>query len=56
MSDSTPRPIRVLLVDDHAVVRKGLRALLDREAESRWLVRLRTARRPFERPNGFGRT
>ncbi len=26
------RPIRVLLVDDHVVVRKGLRALLDREA------------------------
>jgi two-component system, NarL family, response regulator LiaR len=26
------RPIRVLLVDDHAVVRKGMRALLDREA------------------------
>jgi NarL family two-component system response regulator LiaR len=25
------RPIRVLLVDDHAVVRKGLRALLERE-------------------------
>ncbi|HYW88734.1 MAG TPA: response regulator, partial [Chloroflexota bacterium] len=25
------RPIRVLLVDDHAVVRKGLRALLDRD-------------------------
>jgi NarL family two-component system response regulator LiaR len=25
-------PIRVLLVDDHAVVRKGMRALLDREA------------------------
>jgi len=25
------RPIRVMLVDDHAVVRKGLRALLDRE-------------------------
>ena len=25
------RPIRLLLVDDHAVVRKGMRALLDRE-------------------------
>ena len=31
MSESSERPIRVLLVDDHAVVRKGLRALLDRE-------------------------
>jgi NarL family two-component system response regulator LiaR len=31
MADATPAPIRVLLVDDHAVVRKGLRALLDRE-------------------------
>jgi two-component system, NarL family, response regulator LiaR len=32
MSQSGDRPIRVLLVDDHAVVRKGLRALLDRES------------------------
>jgi len=32
MSRSGDRPIRVLLVDDHAVVRKGLRALLDRES------------------------
>jgi two-component system, NarL family, response regulator LiaR len=32
MSDGSDKPIRVLLVDDHAVVRKGLRALLDREA------------------------
>src|ERR1041384_2925083 len=31
MTDSGDTPIRVLLVDDHAVVRKGMRALLDRE-------------------------
>jgi two-component system, NarL family, response regulator LiaR len=31
MTDATERPIRVLLVDDHAVVRKGLRALFERE-------------------------
>jgi NarL family two-component system response regulator LiaR len=31
VSQPAARPIRVLLVDDHAVVRKGLRALLDRE-------------------------
>jgi two-component system, NarL family, response regulator LiaR len=31
VSESGERPIRVLLVDDHAVVRKGLRALMDRE-------------------------
>ncbi len=32
VTDASEQPIRVLLVDDHAVVRKGLRALLDREA------------------------
>ena len=32
MSDGSGKAIRVLLVDDHVVVRKGLRALLDREA------------------------
>ena len=32
MSRSNERPIRVLLVDDHAVVRKGLRALLEHES------------------------
>jgi NarL family two-component system response regulator LiaR len=30
-----PLPIRVLLADDHAVVRKGLRALLEREPDIR---------------------
>jgi NarL family two-component system response regulator LiaR len=32
VSESGERAVRVLLVDDHAVVRKGLRALMDREA------------------------
>ena len=27
------KPIRVLIVDDHAVVRKGIRALLDTEGD-----------------------
>ena len=31
MNDGAEGPIRVLLVDDHAVVRKGLRALFERE-------------------------
>jgi NarL family two-component system response regulator LiaR len=31
MTQPAEQPIRVLLVDDHAVVRKGMRALLDRE-------------------------
>jgi two-component system, NarL family, response regulator LiaR len=33
MSQDAAPPIRVLLVDDHAVVRKGLCALLDREPD-----------------------
>ena len=32
MSETTDKPIRVLLVDDHAVVRKGMRALLEEAA------------------------
>ena len=31
MNEGAERAVRVLLVDDHAVVRKGLRALFDRE-------------------------
>ena len=31
MTETPEQPIRNLLVDDHAVVRKGMRALLDRE-------------------------
>ena len=31
MTATTEQPIRVLLADDHAVVRKGLRALIERE-------------------------
>jgi NarL family two-component system response regulator LiaR len=31
MTDPVERAIRILLVDDHAVVRRGLRALFDRE-------------------------
>jgi DNA-binding NarL/FixJ family response regulator len=31
MTETPEQPIRILLVDDHAVVRKGMRALLDRE-------------------------
>src|ERR671926_1021961 len=31
MTTPADKSIRVLLVDDHAVVRKGMRALLDRE-------------------------
>ncbi len=33
MTEPAVRPIRVLLVDDHAVVRKGLRALFEREPD-----------------------
>src|SRR5438105_169566 len=30
-TEQSAKPIRVLLVDDHAVLRKGMRALLERE-------------------------
>lgn len=29
----TPRPIKIMLVDDHAIVREGYRALLERQAD-----------------------
>jgi hypothetical protein len=50
------QPIRVLLVDDHAVVRKGLRALLDASLVSRGPARPRTANRRSARRTASGRT
>ena len=40
-------PIRVLLVDDHRVVRSGVRPISSRLRISRWSVRLATAARPW---------
>ena len=33
--------MRILIADDHGVVREGLKALIDNEAEWKWLVKLK---------------
>ena len=43
-------PIRVLIVDDHPIVRAGLRATLDAEAGITVAVRWPVARRHSSRP------
>src|SRR3712207_7661032 len=43
MTPDAEGPIRLLLVDDHAVVRRGLRALFDREPGDRKSTRLNSS-------------
>ncbi|MET9659713.1 response regulator transcription factor, partial [Streptomyces sp. NPDC006510] len=48
MSTPTPTPIRLLLADDHPVVRAGLRAVLDSEPGFRVVDEAATAERAVE--------
>jgi len=48
--------IRVLIADDHAVVRRGLRTFSSYRRRSTSSARPRTARRPSLRRNGYGPT
>ncbi len=49
-------PIRVMVVDDHDVVRTGLRALFSDEAGIEFAARPRTRRTPSAAPPRSGRT
>lgn len=52
--NSQPSPVRVLLIDDHAVVRQGVQMLLEREGEfvvSREAATLREALAPGDDPD-----
>ena len=52
--NTQPSPLRVLLIDDHAVVRQGVQMLLEREGEfvvSREAATLREALAPGEDPD-----
>ena len=54
--EQEPRPIRVLLVDDHSVVREGLRLMLDLSGEFQVVGQARTARRRCGPPRSCPRT
>ena len=45
--------IRVIVADDHVVIREGLRALLDAEPDIRVVGEAETGRRPFNSPKNF---
>jgi len=48
--------IRVLIVDDHAILRKGIRALLSTEADMEVVGRPPTGWRRWPGPGNCGRT
>ena len=52
-NDALPHPIRLLLVDDHAIVRAGYRHLLNRQANLDLLDEADTAEQAYstERPD-----
>ncbi len=46
-NDALPRPVRLLLVDDHAIVRAGYRHLLNRQANLDLLDEADTAEQAY---------
>lgn len=51
-----PYPIRVALVDDHALVRDGIKALLAVMAPWKWWAKPRVARMPLKWSDAASRT